>query len=246
MFEILHSIRRRLGSGSRSRPTHVVPLGVSCRASYQARAFFESKAAYPFDWWLTPIDGLTRYLSDPDPDRVYGAGALDELVVDGHVASVVAPEFGFRLYHEFPREDVSLPVSAVAPNWGRHVAKLRAHHTRRLNRLLALDRPGNRILFVRDRLHIEGESDSDEAAELVAKLWDVLSNRWSRAEIELLVLNVPCDRRVPQRGVRWVDFEDVRGGPAVGWKGDSTQWARAFDSWREMSQAGFGTDTSHT
>lgn len=236
MFEILHPIRRRLGSGSSSHPTHVVPLGVSCRVSYQVRAYFGGKTAYPFDWWGTPIDGLTRYLSDPDPDRVYDTAALDEVMVDGHVRTIFAPGFGFYLFHEFPRQDVGLPMRVVAPDWRRHVAKLRARHARRLDRLLALDRPSNRILFVRDRLDINGGSDGDEAAESVAKLWGALSNRWPRAEIELLVVNVACYRRIPQRGVRWVDFEDVRGDSADGWKGDSTRWARAFDSWREMSR----------
>ena len=192
MFEILHSIRRLLGSGSPSRPTHVVPLGVNCRVSYQVRAYFGSSAAYPFDWWGTPIDGLTRYLSDPDPDRVYGTGALDELVVDGQVTSVVAPEFGFRLFHEFPRHDVGLPMRVVAPDWRAHVPELRARHARRLDRLLALDRRGHRILFVRDRLDVGGRG-AEAAAESVAKLWSTLSNRWSRAEIELLLVNVPCD-----------------------------------------------------
>ncbi len=239
MFEILHSLRRLLGSGSPSRPTHVVPLGVSCRVSYQVRANFGSTTAYPFDWWGTPIDGLTRYLSDPDPDRVYGAGALDELVVDGQVTSLIAPEFGFLLYHEFPRRDVGLPMRVVAPDWRAHVAELRARHARRLDRLLALDRRGNRILFVRDRLDIDAGSGAEGAAESVAKLWGALSNRWSRAEIELLVVNVPCDRRIPQRGVWWVDFEDVPEDGPEAWRGDSTRWAQAFASWREMSRTEF-------
>jgi hypothetical protein len=229
VFEILHSIRRLLVSESPSRPTHVVPIGLSCRVSYQVRAYFGSTTAYPFDWWRTPIDGLTRYLSDPNPDRVYGTGALDELVVDGHVTSVVAPEFGFRLFHEFPRQDVGLPARVVVPDWRDHVPKLRARHARRLDRLLALDRRGRRILFVRDRLDVDGRG-VEAAAESVAKLWSTLSNRWSRAEIELLLVNVPCDVRIPQPGVRWVDFEDVRGDTPEGWRGNSTRWARAFAS----------------
>lgn len=227
MFDILHSIRRLLASQSPSRPTHVVPLGLSCRVSHQVRTYFGGKKAYPFDWWLTPIDGLTRYLSDPDPDRVYGTGALDELVVDGHVTSIVAPEFGFQLFHEFPRQDVGLPTRVVAAGWRDHIPKARALHVRRLDRLLALDRPGRRILFVRDRLNIDG-SGGDTAAESVAMLWSSLSSRWRRAEIELLVVNVPCAVRTPQPGVRWADFEDAREDTTEGWHGNSAGWARAF------------------
>ena len=229
MLEIIHSIRRLLRSGSRSGPTHVVPLGLSCRVSYQVRTYFESTTAYPFDWWLTPIDGFLSYLSDPDPERIYGSGALDELVVDGHVLSVVAPEFGFQLYHEFPRHDVGLPTRMVVPDWRDHVHKARAQHTRRLDRLLALDRRGRRILFVRDRLDVD-EKGADAAEESVAKLWSTLSNRWGRAEIELLLVNVPCEVRIAQPRVRWADFEDVRDDTPDGWHGNSAGWARAFAS----------------
>lgn len=236
MFEIIHSIRRLLVSESPSRPTHVVPLGLSCRVSHQVRAYFGSTTAYPFDWWFTPIDGLIRYLSDPDPDRVFSPGALDELVVDGHVNTVVAPEFGFLLFHEFPRQNIGLPATVVAPDWRDHIPKLRARHARRLDRLLALDRPGRRILFVRDRLDVDGKG-AEAAAESVARLWSTLSSRWCRAEIELLLVNIPCDVRIPQPGVRWVDFEDVPGDTPEGWRGDSTGWARAFASGSANTQS---------
>jgi hypothetical protein len=228
VFKIPRSIRRLLVSESPSHPTHAVPLGLSCRVSYHVRTCFKSTTAYPFDWWLTPIDGLIRYLSDPDPDRVYGNGALDEVVVEGDVTCVGAPEFGFLLFHEFPRKEVALHKTVLAPDWRDHVAKARARHVRRLDRLFALDRRGRRILFVRDRLDVDGKG-AEVAAESVAKLWSLLSNRWRRAEIELLLVNVPCDVRIPQPGVRWVDFEDVRGDSAKGWRGDSTHWARALD-----------------
>jgi hypothetical protein len=192
------------------------------------RAYFGSKEAYPFDWWLTPIDGLTRYLSDPDPDRVYGPGALEELVVDGHVANVVATEFGFRLYHDFPRWDVGLPPrTVVTPGWQAHVPEMRARHARRLDRLLALDRPGRRLLFVRDRLDFD-ESRTETKEEPVEKLWTTLSKRWSHAEIELLLVNVPRNVRIPESRVRYVDFEDIRGEGPHGWQGDSSRWAQAF------------------
>jgi hypothetical protein len=227
VLKVLHSIRRLFQSDSASRPTNIVPIGLSCRVSYQVREHFGSMIAYPFDWWLTPIDGLTRYLSDPNPDRVYGAGALHELVEDGHVTTIVAPEFGFQLYHEFPRQDVGLPARVIAPDWRDHVATQRSRHAGRLGRLLALNRPGRRILFVRDRLDVDGKG-ADTGAESVAKLWDTLTSHWGRAEIQLLLVNVPCAERSAEPGVRWADFEDVRGETGEGWHGNSTGWARAL------------------
>jgi hypothetical protein len=117
----------------------------------------------------------------------------------------------------------------VAADWRDHVPEQRARHARRLDRLLALNRPGRRILFVRDRLDVDGRG-AETAAESVAKLWSTLSNRWWRAEIELLLVNVPCDVRTPQPCVRWVDFEDVPEDTSEGWRGNSTGWARAFAS----------------
>ncbi len=230
MRRIFHSVRHFFAVGSPARPTHVVPLGLSCRVAYQVRTYFGSTTAYPFDWWLTPIDGLTSYLSNPDPERVYGREELAELVVDGQVASVVAPRFGFQLYHEFPRQDVGLPTPVVAPNWREHVAQARARHMQRLERLLALDRRGHRVLFVRDRLDVDGGGTQAPSAS-VASLWRTLSRRWSRAKIALLLVNVPETPALvlPRRcAVRRADFEDRPGTPPEAWRGDSTRWAGAF------------------
>jgi hypothetical protein len=221
------TFERLFGSRSSIRPTHVVPLGLSCRVAYQVRTYFASPTAHPFDWWLSPIDGLTRYLANPDPERVYGDGALAELAEDGRIATIVAPEFGFQLFHEFPRYDVGRPPRAVVPDWLRHVAEARQRHTRRLERLLALDRRGNRLLFVRDRLGVEAEDGADSSDLAIERLVRLLEGRWSQAEVELLVLNVPAAARL-SRAVRQVDFEDSPGPPPEAWRGDAQRWAEAF------------------
>lgn len=230
------AFQRLLDARSPKRPTHVIPLGLSCRVAYQVRTYFASQTAHPFDWWVTPLDGLTSYLSDPDPDRVFGEGALAEAWSGGHVTTIVAPELGFQLYHEFPRQDVGLPSRVVASGWRLHVAEARARHSRRLERLLALDRPGERLLFVRDRLDADGGRSCRSPTETIARLSHTLASRWRQCDVELLLLNVPLPPQLALPGgivVRRIDFEDVPGAPPESWRGDPARWADAF------SRAGF-------
>lgn len=137
--------------------THVVPLGLSCRVTHQLRRFFAIGVAYPFDWWIATLPGITQYLANPDPERVYGH--LEEMQVEGRVAAIRSSEFGFQLFHEFPRTRVAMDgreVSVVVPVWRDHVQAARNKHVARLQRLLALDQRGNRILFVRHKYDADG------------------------------------------------------------------------------------------
>jgi hypothetical protein len=227
-------LQRLRGARSTGRPTHVVPLGLSCRVAYQVRSYFASATAHPFDWWLTPIQGLTSYLANPEPQRVFGDGALAALELDGRISTIVAPEFGFQLYHDFPRHDVGRPPRAVVPDWRLHVAEARERHARRLERLLALNRRGNRLLFVRDRLDVEGGAGNASPTRALAQLAQILIERWPQAEVELLVINaprlppdLPAADRLP-RLVRQIDFDDPPGPPPEAWRGEAARWADAF------------------
>ena len=44
---------------------------ISCRVTYQVRVCFGSWKVYPFDWWITPLAGLSRYLAAPDIGKLY-------------------------------------------------------------------------------------------------------------------------------------------------------------------------------
>ena len=114
--------------------THVVPLGLSCRVTRQVRVCFGSWKVYPFDWWLTPLDGLTRYLAEPDVGRLYDPGSLAEVITRGEVSSICSTVFGFRLFHDFPRRPGANKLAAVVPGWRDHVAAAAARHEERLRR----------------------------------------------------------------------------------------------------------------
>jgi hypothetical protein len=205
--------------------SHVVPLGRSCRVTYQARSYFRTRESHPFDWWTTSVEGIARYLTVLDPDRIYRDDALFELVEDGWISSIASREFGFQLFHDFPRQKQAPPVRVVAPGWREGIAAAREAHLHKLERLAALDRPGNRILFVRDRLAPSEDPRSTQNA--VDALWRALRGRWSAAEITLLLVNLPpftpsCPRILHAR------FADPPGPPPESWRGEDTRWATAF------------------
>lgn len=207
--------------------TQVVPLGYSCRVTYQMRTRFRSATPFPFDWWITPLDGLARYLADPDPNRIFAPGALEERIEDDWPSAIASREFGFQLFHDFPRHKESPPVAVVSPGWQAHVAAVRDRHQRRMARLLATDEPGNRVLFVRHQLGTETAADAAGAA--VDALWRSLGARWQRAQIYLLLVNLP-PVDPPSSNVLQVRFEDAPGPPPEAWRGDAARWTAALDS----------------
>ena len=210
---------------SRTTFSHVVPLGLSCRVTYQVRTFFRAGTSHPFDWWIAPVEGLARYISLFDPDRIYRADALTELTEDGWVSSIASREFGFLLYHEFPRRKEAPPIRVVSADWRAWIAAARETHVRKLERLAALDRPGNRILFVRDRLGSAEDPASTQA--LVDALWQALRKRWSSADITLLLVNLPAFTPSCASVVR-ANFADPPRPPPESWRGEDARWAAAF------------------
>lgn len=212
--------------------SHVVPLGLSCRVTHQVRRYFGIGIAYPFDWWMSPLPGLARYLANPDPERIYSPDRLEEVRSDGRVVAIRSIEFGIELFHEFPRTRIVVDgaeVLVVAPDWSDHIAAAREKHLARLQRLLATNRPGNRLLFVRHKYdaNVAGPAPADAIGELHA----ALQAQWPRARVELLLANVPVRGRLP-RGVRSMALEDLPGPPGDEWQGDGAQWRSAFSALR--------------
>jgi hypothetical protein len=205
--------------------THVVALGVSCRVTYQLRTYFRSGISYPFDWWISPFDGLTRYVASLDPDRIFRADALVEQVADGHVQAIVSREFGISLFHDFPRVAVGAPMRVVSPDWRDHVDAARALHRRRLDRILALDDARNRILFVRHRP--DDARDVRRTQDTVDALWAALVGRWRRARVGLLLVNFPDVAR-PDDDVMTATIGEEPGPGSEAWRGDDRAWASAL------------------
>lgn len=39
-----------------------ISLGSNCEVSYNIRRFFGFEAAYPFDWWITPLSPVPKLI----------------------------------------------------------------------------------------------------------------------------------------------------------------------------------------
>lgn len=210
--------------------THIVPLGANCRLAYQVRTYFATWKVYPFDWWISPLDGLRRYLADPDPGRLFAAGALEEMTVQGRAAAIRSREYGFQLFHEFPRRPDPSGATAVKAGWQSHVAAAAKKHRRLLERLLGLNRRGNVILFVRHLFENNPEAEGwRDPSPAIASLWEVLLSRWGQAEPWLLLINIPA-ARPPADRVLILNFDDPPGMPPDSWKGETWLWQTAFAS----------------
>lgn len=209
-----------------ARFTHVVPIGANCRVSYQLRRHLGTDAAWPFDWWIAPIQGTTRYLAELDPARLYDPDALEEMTVDGACVAVRSRRYGVRLLHEFPRVDAQGVRTVVAPGWHAHIAAARARHEHLLARLRALDVPGKRILFVRYKLGID-EGDLDPQA-CVAALRAALAPHFRRASFEFLLINVPGAAADERGGVHAIDVDEAPAAGPEAWRGDDAAWSRAL------------------
>jgi hypothetical protein len=224
---------RDLTARLRGRSTHVVSLGLDCRVAHQARDFFGTTASQPFDWWISPLHGVASYLERPDPALIYGDGRLVELRgPGGELHAIASHAFGFRLFHEFPRERQVMAdgteVSVVAPGWQQHVPAAAARHAERLARLRALDHPRSRIVFLRDRLGPDPDDRSDPRPA-VDRLWRALRTRYRAADVTLVLLNLRI-RETPSSRVVAVDFHDPPGEGPEAWKGDAARWSSAFAS----------------
>lgn len=184
--------------------SHIVVLGKRCATTHNVRRFFNFGEGYPFDWWITPFDGLLQVLKRPDVDWLYDP-ALIRLTVERRSVRHTPTRIFF--HHEFPREPEASPQAGRGPpvraDFLEHLEAPRARAAALLKKLLSLDTPGARILFVREN----GDQEVLEAA---------LAERFSKADWTLKVVPMvispgfipPC--------------------PKERWKGDPAAWDRAL------------------
>jgi hypothetical protein len=164
-----------------------------CAVAYNLRRFYNFRSAFPFDWWITPAEGVAAFLEHPDADYLYDMTQL-ELVHAGK--TVKHRELGFRLHHEFSRDE-GTPGQPVRPGWQGAIADPKSRTVALMDKFLGLNTPGNRIAFVREK----ADGFGDRIAGRLNKLFPL-------ADYTLIELS-----RVPGSN------ED-----SFGWKGDPARW----------------------
>ncbi len=192
---------------------HIISLGCDCRVAYNARMTFGFSRAFPFDWWVTPLSSLIRFLEDPDVEKLYAPDLLHRVCEDGHAVSVENAHYQIWLHHEFPRV-----AGDVVEDFRSHIENPKRRTAFLLDRFLSLAHARERVLFVR----YAGSADAPSAAKWRSEthcLMDMLKSFGFR-KFRLLLVNPPYVGSL--RGTRALQFEDN----ASDWKGDGEAWRK--------------------
>ncbi|MEI9965318.1 MAG: DUF1796 family putative cysteine peptidase [Caulobacteraceae bacterium] len=193
--------------------SHVASLGRRCRTTHRLRRFFGFDTAFPFDWWITPLDGAVRFLRDWDLDRLYDPARLREVRRRGRLAFIEHADYAIRLQHEFPMD----ARETVLPGWGAAIPEARARTAHLMDKFDRLDRPDRRILFVRE---LAREEEGETA--LIADLREAALAHAPRAEAAFLLIS---PGGVAADGWISLGIDDPVERP---WTGDADLWDRAL------------------
>jgi hypothetical protein len=195
--------------------SHIVSLGWRCRPTYQAQRYFNFGLSFPFDWWVSTVEGLTAALDTSyDP---YQMDLLQEVKNDNGIFQIANQDRSIGFHHEFPREHREVG-SPVVKNWRDFVGNNRDTFVKRRDRLLGLNTIENNILFLR-------QSRGNEPG--FQRLFDKLSTDFNLAQFSVLLLNEKAN--IPHHAsVLRVDMNDTDGDAPEIWKGQDSEWDTLF------------------
>ena len=194
---------------------HIVSLGHRCRTTQRLREHFGFTTAFPFDWWITPIEGLIRFMHDWDADRLYRP---DQLFVRHNLfqkAWVENREYGFRLVHEFTRDRWRL----ASGRFLEEVPVLKARTAHLMARFDDMGPKQRTVLFVRTLM----ASEEGDAAACEALRRAVIA-RVPRARPAFVLISrtgMPAEGWIPLK------IDDPSKEP---WSGDAPLWDEALSS----------------
>lgn len=191
--------------------SHIVSLGDKCRTTYQIRRHFNFGLPFPFDWWVSTVDGLTTALDDTyDP---YQPELLREEILHDRIFQIASFDLSIRFVHEFPREG-----NSIVKNWRDFIPKARDTFMKRRERLISLNQKGNEILFVRR------SSGNDQNFEcLFRKLCEV----FDLADFADLLINEYTHIDPDWRVIR-ANIPDRDGYAPGRWMGQDHEWSTLF------------------
>jgi hypothetical protein len=126
--------------------TQIVSLGPRCATAYNLRRFFDFQSAGLFDWWITPAGALETIFANLDTEYLYDPTNLELSYSRNTVIHIPS---GALFHHEFPRQ-WNIPGQPVLESFRDHIDVPKARSRYLIRRLLAMNSPGERILFVRE------------------------------------------------------------------------------------------------
>lgn len=190
--------------------TNIVPIGYRCRPTRRLRSHFGYESRFPFDWWLTPVDGLIRFLRDWDVERLYDRKRLrvvQRLFGQPYVENV---EYRIRLVHEFPRGRRDM----ILNTWVDHIEEARSKTFYAMEKFDALNAPHRRVLFVRNM----AQDEERRPKEACAALREAVLARMPQADCSFLLIST---NGVEAEG--WIPLKVVDRSKDS-WEGDPAAW----------------------
>jgi hypothetical protein len=181
---------------------------MACDTAFQIRRNFAQTEAYPFDWWITPYQGLMELI----------AGDFDGFLADDHLAPsgkyVFDQRFGVGMMHDF--EDPT--------RFRDTLDGVRTKYQRRIQRWRTLLRNPLSVLFVRGHQHA---NDTVMDATLARPLLALLGDQYPDVEVHLLVQNPP-EAGIPElvEDRLWILPLDTP--DPWEWSGDNAAWRDLF------------------
>ncbi len=165
--------------------THVVSLGADCTISYNIRRYFNVSEAYPFDWWVTPLNSLKFFLQDPDIESLFD---VNKLTLINDRDSIINPDVGIKYHHDFSRDSNNL----IADNYVLEVQNVISKYKFLTTRFFELNNPKNKIIFFRTGGGYDINSEND--------LIGLLNSRFEKPFFSLVYVEQPDFKDYDWRG----------------------------------------------
>lgn len=169
------------------RYDRVVSIGSNCEVTWNIRNCFGTDRAYPFDWWMTPLNSMLELLGN----RFDGLFESKNLQVPADRKTVVDKRYNLMYHHDFARDaDGLVIVDSVDQQLAGLKKKYEFLSTRFINEL-----DGKKVLFVRNRCGNDpayldgdyGDIQPEQCIEIHKKLAGLLPN----ARFDIFATNKP-------------------------------------------------------
>jgi hypothetical protein len=189
----------------------VISLGTACDTAYQVRRIFGNPESYPFDWLVTPFDGLVELFRN----RFEGFLSAEDLALGDDGTFIYDSRYKVRFHHDFENPGDFRP----------EICHVQEKYIRRRDRLHSILSGPGAVLFVRgQQFDFGADIVSDQDA---VKLSTVISDSYPNLDFKLLVHN-PFTAGVPESlGDRVAILQTKPRDPYI-WQGDDAEWDRVF------------------
>jgi len=193
----------------------IVSLGVDCRLAYNLRRTFGIAHAFPFDWWVTPLPSLLRFLAEPSTAKMYDPDLLEPVMHGEDIFAIRNSYYGIELHHEFTRDKRGF----VRPDWRAHIDQPRQRSEHLLGRFLSLGESRRKVLFVRRFKSAERRELRGLVGALAGETVEALKALFPSLYFHLLLIDPP--EMVQQGLVFSIRVDDPE---RADWRGTPELW----------------------